>query len=252
MKTNQQKQTVAIILAVIMMCPLVSFAQTPKQPREPKLGTGENFCIIIEKRQGETIKKWDEKVLTFKNNQQKRASDRIVKRGDRDAERTEKRTTQLEKKEVRFETLEQQATTAEQKAAVAEFTATIQSAIEKRKAAIDTAITEFRSGIDAIHTDRVGTVDTAIKNFTDTANQALSKAKTDCASGTDPKQVRTTYQSSIASIRESLQTTKKDHKPEIQKLIDERKESVQQAVTEFTTTVESAREKLAKVFPKGE
>lgn len=202
----------ALALVATIAVPAAAQAHTPKK----EMG----FCTVISTKSVQL-----ETRLTDLQTKLSRAQDeRIAKlnqlRADRDARLQAKRAQ-----------------------AVAPSEASIQAAIAARKVAVDTAMKTFRDGLDqllAAHKASIINITTAYKTAVE---DAVAKAKSDCAAGGAPATVRATFMATMKSAKDKMQTDRKALEklgPQAEALAKTRNAEVQKAMEDFKTAMEKA------------
>jgi len=258
-KNRFQIGMVLPVLAMVLLQALPAWAATPEDRAAAKSARVEarsdqrqaDFCAKLDSRSAVLSGKVGERVNKIDTHQGERLGKIGSKRGTHDATRTTKRSERDTKLDALYAKLEAAADTDEKRAAVAKFKSTVESAIDTRRAAADTAITSFRSDMDALVSGRQGSVDTVATTYQAAVAAALAQAKTDCAGGKSPEEVRSTLKSSLAAAREALKSSRGNVdkiKDDVQALATKRKAAREAASTAYQTTVDAARAELKAVM----
>ncbi len=211
----------------------------------------EKFCENFTARMEDMKNNLSSKKGQFADRKKKRIDYLDEKRDTRDNVLTDKREEQDARRNAWYEKLEAAADTSEKKAAVIEFKKTVEAAVETRRDAIDTALSAFRKSVDAAVTtqkeNRAGGIDT----FEAIVEIAIGQAKKDCADGKSAEVVRSAFQSSLKSARDTLQSERKDGENlgvVIKDLAETRKVSIKSALDAFKTTMDQAKSDLKTAF----
>lgn len=248
MKTTYK--TFAVLGLITMMLPMSAMAAGPKDWRmggdKEKVSRGVDFCQNIDAIATRITSDMNDKDGHWDG----KKTDRFGKISDRRIHRDEVRGDHREMRDVkhdtRIEALMAKADTDAERAAVTKFETTLNNAVETRRAAIDAAVKTFRTGVDNLVNGRFGTLDTNIAAFRAAMEDAIEKAKADCAVDKDPKPE---FQAAVKAARDNFKTAKPELiKEEIKKLADARKVAVDAAVSAFKTTMKAAFEELKTAF----
>lgn len=215
----------------------------------------EKFCENFTSRVKDMESKLTERKGKFVDRKEKRVDYLDENRDTRDNMLTDKREGQDARRNAWYEKLETAADTDEKKAAVAEFKKTVEAAVETRRDSLNTAVDAFRKSVDAAATEqkenRAGGVDT----FAAIVAVALNQVKTDCAAGKDAETIRSAFQSSLKSARDSLQSERKEGEKlgiVIKDLAETKKVAIQSALDAFKETLSKAKIDLKAAFGTGE
>lgn len=238
-----------------------------------------------EERKNQIEKNWEEKQVMMEEkkeerqekicsnlvNRNEKMSERIGERYEKLLERKTKRTDIFEEKrssrdakldehredrdarrsEMYAKLLERAGDDTEKQAAVATFKTAIEQAVSDRKAAVDAAIAAFRAGVDAAVGGRKDTMDESIADFKAAAEAAFAKAKSDCESGVDPKDVRETLAASLEAARKNIQDDRAAAEKvgtQVKALAETKKVAFEKALSDFKAAAEAARTNLKAVF----
>lgn len=240
-------KTIITLGLVALVSPLSAIA-SPMQGQGPRgnLSRGVDFCKNIETIANKITTdmtnrdaKWDGK----KTDRLAKVSDR---RTHRDEVRVENRGMRDDKHDTRIDALMAKADTDAERSAVNTFEATLNSAVAKRRAAVDAAVKAYRDGVDNLLNGRFTTLDGNVDAFRAAMTEAIADAREACAADKDPKPE---FEASVKAARDNFKTAKPEAlKAEIQKLVETRKKAVETAVTEFKTTMKTAFETLKTAF----
>jgi hypothetical protein len=244
MKTTYKTIVAAGALGIMtLVAPLSTFAQTNVNARA-------NFCSQIDTRGQALVQKITDRTQKVTDKKTTRLTAIEMRRDARDATRTTNRGNRDTVHDARYDELMAKADTDAERAAVTAFETTTESTVATRRAAIDSAVSTYRDGVDALINGKWGTLDGSVATFTQSVNQALDTAKSSCASGTDSAAVRATFTASVKSAHDMLKSSRADAviKADLDALIAARKQSVASAVTQFKSTMESAKTTLKAAF----
>jgi len=240
MKTNYKKIFIVAALTTLVI-PLLGLAQVQKDKLCERLS--EKGAKIIEKISGLDAK-LDEK-----------RAEGLSKIAERQANHDEKYAANRKKwdenRQEQFAKLEERAQTDSQKQAIAQFKLAMTAAINTRRSAVDTAIQAFRSGLQNAIISRKSAADAAVATLISSINSAIEKAKTDCASGVDPKVVRENLAAGIKAARDKFISDKQDIEKlsdSVHLLVTARRQAVEKAHNDFKAAAEQARTSLKAVL----
>ena len=211
----------------------------------------ENFTSRMEEMKGRLV----EQKGKFVDRKKKRIDYLDEKRDARDNTLTEKRGEQDARRNAWYEKLEAAADTDEKKAAVAEFKRTVEAAADTRREAVDSAISAFRKSVDAAVMTQKENRAGGIETFGAIIEVALNQAKEDCADGKSPDAVRSAFQTSLKSARNTLQSERKEGDTLgliIKDLAETRQTAMKSALDAFKSTLEQAKADLKEAFGTGE
>ena len=211
----------------------------------------EKFCENFTSRMEEMQSRLTERKGKFVARKKNRIDYLDEKRDTRDNALTEEREEQDARRNAWYEKLEAAADTAEKKAAVAEFKRTVEAAADTRREAADAAISAFRKSVDAAVTAQKENRAGGVETFQAIVESALTQAKQDCADGKSPETVRSTFQNSLKSARDTLQSERKEGENLgliVRDLAATRQAAMKSALDAFKATLEQARVDLKKVF----
>lgn len=138
-------------------------------------------------------------------------------------------------------------------AALEDFKKTVEKAVTNRRDVIDNATGDFRKSVDEVVASKKADVTTAIDVFQSSVDTAFKKAEADCADKADPKTVRDTLTTSMKDAREKLQESRRSFEKtseSIPVLAEAKKTAINEAMQDFTATIEKARTDLKAAFGK--
>ncbi len=213
-----------------------------------KGANGAQFCTTGIEKLGQLGTGIESRIGTKQQNQAARVNTADQNRQGRDTNLASTRTKEDAQRQQWYVTLESKAgTDATKLAAVKDFEGAMEAAVKTRRAAIDAAIASFRSSVDATHGTRSTDVTAALAAFKSAVDAATATAKSSCSAGTDPATIRSTFQASVKSAREALDTARKSTDTvgsQVKTLTDTRKTAVDSAMNAFKSTMQSAVTKL--------
>ncbi len=234
-------KTIITLGLVVLVSPLSALA-APKD----RLSRGVDFCQNIDAIATRITSDMNDKDGRWDGKKDVRFGKISDRRIHRDEVRVDHRQTRDVKHDTRIEALMAKADTDAERAAVTKFETTLNNAVKVRREAIDAAVKTFREGVDNLVNGRFGTLDTNIAAFRTAMEDAIEKAKADCAVDKDPKPE---FLASVKAARDNFKTTKPEMiKTEIQALANARKVAVDAAVNSFKTTMRAAFEELKTAF----
>lgn len=212
-----------------------------------------NFCTLFTNSQARLMEQLADRETKLVNFRKARVEKTTERRIDQDAKLDNIRDEAEKNRSRQIELLNGKAETQEQKSAVSAYQTTIQTAIAKRRTDIDLAIKNFRQGVNTAVLAHKTAIDASVTVLKTATKNATEKAKTDCASGKDPKIVKQEFQASMETARKAFKTAR-DSAPKIdaqlKTLTETRKQAVDKAIEEFKTTAEKARQDLKTAFGK--
>jgi len=123
-----------------------------------------------------------------------------------DVERSANRTKWDSDRDTQYEKMYEKATTNIQKQAIDQFKATIEDAVTKRRADVDSAASTYRNSIKTSMTLKQSGVDGAIDTYKSTVLTAETNAQASCSAGVGPGIVREVFLTELQTARTSLKT----------------------------------------------
>ncbi len=203
------------------------------------------FCKTIEKWAG----KVDQNIIDRQSKIQERQTERLQKleekRENRDGKLEQYREKWEEKWGEHFAKLEEKATTSAQGEALVEFKEAVKNAIAIRQAAVDAAISEYRTNLDKMIADRKTALEQAKTEYKNAYQIAVQKAKTDCANGVNPAQIKETLRASLMAAKDEYNSERKElEKGDVKSLVDVRQAAFKQALENFKKAMQEARDAL--------
>lgn len=247
MKITSNKLIATVILTANLALPIASFAQS--NPSDS--GRRASICSRIDQVMAPIEQRITDRKEKIQDRWQQIDNTLFQRRDERDTKLTEFRSTRDEARQAAYAKLEAKATTNEEKAAVQTFKTTTEAAVATRKAAIDDAISSLRKALDNAKTNHRDAVDTAITQFTNAKSTAISQAKTACSSNVDGQTVRETLRNDLKVARDQFRTDRQaivKLRGSFETIRDEKKASVQTAVSNFQATMETAKATLKAAF----
>ncbi|MEN9649716.1 MAG: hypothetical protein RL094_683 [Candidatus Parcubacteria bacterium] len=243
--TSKRKRVISTViggaLVITLAQPGMAFADTRDKSQK---NISNEFCQQTTSLRTSLLTKFSDKEL------HKQASSTSIikklsdKRSQIDTTRAQSRQKEDVKRTSHFSGLEAKATTDAQKQAVATFKTSVQTAINARRVATDTAIKNYRTGVDALIAQN-GTTSLQIKQRLASSTVALvDKVKARCAQGADSKDVRLEFKSGLAEIKNSFNSNVKDLsavKTQIEALEKIKKAAFAKADADFKIAFDTAR-----------
>src|SRR3989344_1125947 len=210
-----------------------------------------NFCANL----NQAVSVLDQGIITregvLKTRQNERLQNLKNNRDLRDAKLAELKQGVMNSMSPVYAKIEALAKTDGQKTAVNNFKTAMENAVSARKNAVKTAALEYRQEIDRIIALRNSAIDNAVRNFKNSNQAAVKKAKTDCAAGVRPPIARTTFVSSIRTARSNLISNKQKigiPSSLVKSASTEYKNTVAKANQDFKAASEKARLELRVAF----
>lgn len=232
----------------------VSKKERTEQKEEKKTERQALACENITQKVSERQGSFNEQKEALRAKKTERVEDRQAERTKRDQEFSEKRVTAKERREQMYQNLLNKAETPEQKEAVGVFQSSVENAVSKRQQAIDNALKTFRNGIDALHANKKDTRAETLTTFQNAVSVALTQAKADCANGVSSQEVHEAYKKSLKEARATLKEARPDQGlgTQVKALAETKNTSIRQAISDYRTTLEEARQALKTAFASGE
>ena len=144
------------------------------------------------------------------------------------------------------EKLNQYATTTQEKAAVSAFQSAIQSAIETRKVAIETALNTFHQGVLALLSTT--TPETAIANASNTIAAVIQQAQQDCSSTSNQAITRANFIKQMQTIMEQIRAMYSrddlNRSSQMKALVDAKNAAIKKAQEDFRAALIAAKNNL--------
>ena len=214
--------------------------------------TNAAFCEKISERLTRSQEKLTERLGRLENSHSQRNEGRDAKWNDFFTRRDDKRTTRDSNLEEHFAMLEDRGVTDEQKQAITDFIAAIRAAIEARRIAFDEANSDFRWGVGEAIDARDNAIETAIAIRTTAWNTAIEKAKADCLTGVDAKQIRENLandtKTATEAFKSAVNTARENFKTAFDALKETKNSALNTTKETFRTAVEEAKNKLKQVI----
>lgn len=128
--------------------------------------------------------------------------------------------------------------------AVDQFIRTLEEAIRVRRSAVDSAQAAYQAGIDEMLDQRKHLTDAAFEEYTETINELLTAAKTDCENGVEASSIKSIFVDSLQIARQTLEAAKtdlEDRRMALQQLQDERRAAIANAIENFQSVLSQAK-----------
>lgn len=146
-----------------------------------------------------------------------------------------------------YEKLSEKASTQEQKSAIEEFKNTIEAAVAKRRALFDRATQDYRNSIDLAINNRQNGIDEIVSTYKTNINQAKDQLEKDCQESKSDTEIRNKFNNSLQEAKSKL-TNNSNGIDQIALQVNQAKQNrldtIEQAISEFKSTLESAKENL--------
>ncbi len=134
-----------------------------------------------------------------------------------------------------------------QKTAIMTFKISVENAIVIRRQSVDLAITEYfsqaRTLLQREESQLVGARSEFVMNITKT----IDTAESDCSANKSPSEIRTNFQTNIATAQNKLQKTRESintTKSELEKIRKQEMQTINQALQDFQGSLTGARRDL--------
>ncbi len=209
--------------------------------------TENGFCTEINK----ITTRLDEQVVKKINKINDLQAQKSIKLSHQFSERDEKliqsRAKWDENRQQHYQKLYENAKNDDQKKAIDQFRATVETAVAKRRAAVDESIETFRNTIISSVSSRQGSVDSLIDNYKSELNTAKNSAQSNCSNGISSPEVRQNYRNQLQSARNNLLSGKQGIEKvddNINAAVQNRRTSIDQAISTFRATLQQTRDAL--------
>lgn len=172
--------------------------------------------------------------------------------GTRDHSLDDARTQANVNKENQFTSLYSKATTDRERSAITTFKDTINSAIETRRSAVDTAVKIYRDSVQSLFSTREQDIDTYIATLKSEISSAFVKAQTDCIAQVDPATIKSTLTGDIKNAQYKFRDSKQSQskiETQVKDLANTRESAITQAKDNFESTIEKAKATLKASLP---
>ncbi len=231
------------LMLATLLAPVASFAQHPD-------GANNHFCSNLSAKTAAETTKLQTLVDRYTAKKDTRLQEIEQHRTARDAERSQHIQATDTHFDDRYATLAAKATTPEQSAAVAAFQSVVESALTTERAAIAAAVADYRTGVDDLINQKLTTADARIATLTSAINGAISQAQQDCAAGGNEATIASAFKTAVANARSNFKASpvSLNIKTELASLESERQAAVDQAVTTFKASLDSAKATLEQAF----
>lgn len=206
-----------------------------------------NFCTQLDatkSRLNSLVSQYESKLNALRADKSTKIATQFALR---DSERAANRLRWDNERNTQYERLYSKATSDIQKQAIDQFKSTIEVAVNKRRAAVDSAVSTYRSTVQADMSTNQGSINSLAGIYKSAVVTAENKAQASCNIGTDPSVVRESFKSDLQVARTNLKTGKNGSEKinvEISALIKTRKEAIESAISDFKITLDQARETL--------
>ncbi len=227
----------SLLLLASIFLPSLSSAQ--QQAAKPAV----NFCGRVSTLQTTLDQTITDRKNKLENTWTQRQQMIATNRSNREQRLTSDRLQWDQNRQERYNKMMAKATTDSQKQAITAFEATIELAVKTRKSAADGAIQTFRSSLDQAINTRETDIKTAISNFQSAVDNAFSQAKTDCDKGAQTAIVHSNLKTALQAARQQFEITRQTAdkvSTQEQTLAQARRNSVEQAISTFKTTLQDA------------
>lgn len=236
-----------ILSIVSLILPVTSYAAPERENK--KLQIGGMFCENIETLESKIETQISEKSGKFEGKKDVRIAKIDTRRDVRDEKRAQNRSEIDIKRDTKVDALMEKADNDAERTAVLNFEETLKDAVATRRSSVDSAVKIFRAGVDEILNNKFEGLDSSIPAFKSKVEQAIAKAKSDCANGVEDSVARESFKAVIKSAREEFSAFRGDEiKSQIKALAEARKTSIENAVNTFKATMEDARDDLKTAF----
>jgi len=256
-----------ILLVIILLVPDISLADNGRDTNNRRSNTprGSQAQVMARKNSEEQKNKqicnkiadWAERIDQTISGRQDKIEEKQVEREQKLEQKRDSRDARLETYREKwgehwdehFAKLENKASTSEEKLALVEFKETVIDAMASRQAAVDKAISDFRTALDKTILDRKNAVDAAKIAYQDAYNEAVQKAKDDCAAGANPAEIRATLKAALKAAKDQYNSARRAiEKMDLKPLVEARQEAFKEALDYFKKVMETERAELKAAF----
>jgi hypothetical protein len=245
------------ILSVMgfVLAPVAVFAEIDGDANVALKANGHiNFCNAINSEDFKTLVNFQQGLETRDDHRGDRDEKVEEKRGWFDQKREDKQGEAQDKVEDRFAKLESKALTDIQKQGLLSARMAIQAAMDFKSSDMDAMIKEFRANMDTIKSEHRTEMDASFGNLKVALDEAIAKAKADCAAGVNPDTVRANFQASVKAAHDQFTTERKDiqtdTKADVKAEVGERHDERLSIGTSFRASIKSAWETFRSLFNK--
>jgi Na+-translocating ferredoxin:NAD+ oxidoreductase RNF subunit RnfB len=255
--TNQNiRRSLVAIIALALVFPLVSVEAFVPLKLKPdlfkvKVKNTEEFCSKFSDTEADITKRLGEQQTKVTGYLDEHKDTLKENRDVRDADLDGNRDKADQRREEWYARLEDKADSDTEKDAVVVFKQTIESAVDTRREAVDTAIEAFRKGVDDAIAGRKSSMQSTRDDFKTAVETAIAKVKTDCDNGEKTATIRSSFKASLKAAREKLSTDKKDVDKvgkQVKALAEVRRVAVKKALDQFEVTRQAAIATLKDAF----
>jgi ribosomal protein S20 len=247
---KQISKLLALVVLVTLAVPSFASAQTlPQATNSPSVH--ESFCdalvTTIEKlderlkeREIAISSKRDERDQAMNERFQARAESLLVSRTEWDNNRDEE-----------YRLLESRASTSQALTIVKKFELSVNAAVEKRRAVVDTAIHDFQTAVSGEVSARKQAVDVARVALKSEITAAGEKAKEECEAGVKVRTVRSTFITAADSARTQYKksiSNIENRKDTLTPLYKQKETVITKAIEVYRSEIEAAAKELSSVF----
>ncbi|MBA3678971.1 hypothetical protein H0W80_02125 [Candidatus Saccharibacteria bacterium] len=238
--------SILVALVLNLVSASQAFAETKQQPN----GDGV-FCSqlsVTEARLDSALKNKLDKVSSERSIQ----INSMTKRFDEHSQKLiEDRELWDKNRHEHYVKLEEKAMTDVQKQVVRDFEATIDTAVAKRRATVDSAITAFRSTVSSQISGRTGGVDNLITSYKTALSDAEISAKQNCANPATVATAHQTFRGQLELARKNIQEDRlgvDKINSNVQQDATAKRTIIDAAISEFRITLSQASNSLKKTL----
>lgn len=235
----------ALLVALLLLTPSVLVhAQSPADREE--------FCEKLSTDYADFLANHDARVETMLQEREARLEERAAREAEIDTSRAEREEEARNRLAEQMDTLREKATTPAQVAAVEAFGTTVETAITTRTEAIDAAINAFRTSANEAANSAMAQANEASNDFKAAVSSAFTAAIAACNAGAHPEDIGPALRENIEAAKGEFEAARSTL-PDVKTLVEESlrpvlESAIDQAVTEFRSTVEAAADELKAVF----
>lgn len=146
-----------------------------------------------------------------------------------------------------YEKLIEKSTTQEQKAAIEEFKSIVESAVTKRRDLFDKATQDYQSTIDYAMNNRQNGLEEVSNSYKSDITRSKEQLEKDCQQDKSESDIRNSFNNSIQQAKRNLESNVAGVDQlalQINQARQNRTKALEQAMSEFRATIESAKEEL--------
>lgn len=237
--------TFAVIIALAIGLSMSSIARAETLPaREP---IKEDICSRTNELNSKVENSLSNKQQDIEKHRKQQSKKIQANYEDKTAQISSLRSQWDKNRRIHYEKLNEKASTQEQESAIEEFKNTIESAVAKRRALFDRATHDYRNSIDFAINNKQNGVDEIVSTYKSNINRAQEQLSKDCQESKSDAEIRSNFNQSMQEAKSMIANNTKGVDQialQVNQAKQSRLDAIEQAISEFKSTLESAKEKL--------